>query len=603
MALQNTALEFCETLQTTMQDSIMILTPGVGAALLASCATVMSGLYMYRRQRKQELRLKMEARGQRAKRDMEELRRELSKHKIQMDLVQLSFQQLQEALQTGKVKATDVLRAYQAKALEVNNKTNAITDVIKSASAHAAKLDALSPDQRGPLHGIPISLKETCGLKSLDCTSGFGELIDIPMKEDSPLVQALKLKGAVPFVRTNIPQGMRSFACANGIFGVTKNPHNPSRGPGGSSGGEGAMIGGQGSILGVGSDIGGSVRIPACFCGLASLKPTCGRIGWLGNFNPGTVNGQNIVITTDGPMGRDVTSVVQFMRAVLAPELWAREPLVPPLPFRQEVFTSKRPLRIGYYIHNGCMQCVPAVERAVLLAKTVLESQGHTLVKFDVKPKALYAFSNIFMPLLMADNGECYEDLLRYDDSCDLMTMFFKLCKAPYWTRYLLAKITELRTFDPVTVEVLNQKPSGPVTDFYKKTIDVQEFQQQFAKEWKKLRLDVVLCPGMPTAAPIAGNDKKLLNCASYTALWNVVNYPAGIVPVTKVTSSDVTKTFDPACFPADTETERIMREDACGSEGLPVAVQVAGLPYTEEMVLRVMAELEAAITPKLDRL
>ncbi|RUS72451.1 hypothetical protein EGW08_019783 [Elysia chlorotica] len=103
----------------------------------------------------------------------------------------------------------------------------------------------------------------------------------------------------------------------------------------------------------------------------------------------------------------------------------------------------------------------------------------------------------------------------------------------------------------------------------------------------------------MPTAAPMAGTDKKLLSCSSYTAIWNVLNYPAGIVPVTKVTSGDVAKTFDPTCFPAKTKTEQMMRDDARGSEGLPITVQVAGLPYTEEMVLRVMAELEGAIKSK----
>ncbi|GFO34811.1 fatty-acid amide hydrolase 1 [Plakobranchus ocellatus] len=491
----------------------------------------------------------------------------------------MSFQNLQEALQSGKLTATEVLLAYQAK-------------------HEAAKLDMLDPSQRGPLHGIPISLKETCGVKDLDCTSGFPELIDIPLKEDSPLVQVLRLKGAVPFIRTNIPQGMRSFACFNGIFGETKNPHNSSRGPGGSSGGEGAIVGGQGSILGVGSDIGGSVRIPACFCGLASLKPTCGRIGFYQKeklFSPLTFP----VITTDGPMGRDVTSVVQFMRAVLAPELWAREVLVPPVTFREEIFTSRRPLRIGYYIHNGCVQSVPAVERAVLMAKNALEGLGHTLVNFEVRPKALYAFSNLFIPLLMADNGNCYDDLLRYDNSCELMTMFYRVCKMSTWMRLLLSKITGLTKVDPALTEILRQKQTSSVADWYKKTIDVQEFQLAFAEDWKKLKLDVILCPGMPTAAPMSGTDKKLLSCSSYTALWNVLNYPAGIVPVTSVTSSDVAKTLDPACYPVSSNTETLMRDDARGSEGLPVTVQLAGPPYTEELVLRVMAELEGAIKSK----
>ncbi|GFR86094.1 fatty-acid amide hydrolase [Elysia marginata] len=179
------------------------------AALVAGSISVMSGFYVYKLHKRRELRVKMEARGARAKRDIEELKQELKGLKINGAIVKMSFQQLQEALQSGKLSASEVLRAYQVKALEVNDRTNAITDVIKSAKVQAAKLDTLDPSLRGPLHGIPISLKETCGLKGLDCTSGFPELIDIPLKEDSPLIQVLKLKGAVPFIRTNIPEGMR----------------------------------------------------------------------------------------------------------------------------------------------------------------------------------------------------------------------------------------------------------------------------------------------------------------------------------------------------------------------------------------------------------
>lgn len=88
----------------------------------------------------------------------------------------------------------------------------------------------------------------------------------------------LKQAGAVPFVRTNIPQGMMTYECSNPIHGVTGNPHDPNRIPGGSSGGEAALIAGGGSILGFGSDIGGSLRIPAHMCGCCSLKPTVGRL-------------------------------------------------------------------------------------------------------------------------------------------------------------------------------------------------------------------------------------------------------------------------------------------------------------------------------------
>ena len=92
------------------------------------------------------------------------------------------------------------------------------------------------------------------------------------------IFQVLKKQGAVPFVRTNVPQTMLSYECSNPLYGLTVNPHDPTRIPGGSSGGEAALVGGGGSILGMGTDIGGSVRIPAHMCGCCSIKPTGGRI-------------------------------------------------------------------------------------------------------------------------------------------------------------------------------------------------------------------------------------------------------------------------------------------------------------------------------------
>ena len=166
----------------------------------------------------------------------------------------------------------------QAQALQVTDKHNCVCQFLTEASEWAQYLDSLPEGQRGPLHGLPISVKESFFIKGYSQTAGMSRFLDHPAEKDSPFVQALKDLGAIPFCTTNVPQTMKSYACSNPIYGQTNNPYDPSRVPGGSSGGEACLIACGGSILGIGTDAGGSVRIPATFCGIVSLKPTTGRI-------------------------------------------------------------------------------------------------------------------------------------------------------------------------------------------------------------------------------------------------------------------------------------------------------------------------------------
>jgi fatty acid amide hydrolase len=131
---------------------------------------------------------------------------------------------------------------------------------------------------KGPLHGLPISVKEQIGVKGTDSTLGFAKYVFQPSATDAPIVAALKDLGAIPFCKTNVPQSLLTYGCGNPIFGETVNCLNSKLSPGGSSGGEACLIAGGGSVLGIGTDVGGSVRIPAHFCGVVGMKPTRQRM-------------------------------------------------------------------------------------------------------------------------------------------------------------------------------------------------------------------------------------------------------------------------------------------------------------------------------------
>ncbi|KAH9523685.1 hypothetical protein Btru_040656, partial [Bulinus truncatus] len=412
--------------------------------------------WFYTAYKRREMSFRIRRRYVKTRRNIDHLKEKLSEIAVNRNILKLDFLELQKRLQFGDLGAVEVLQAYQATALSINEEINAITDVIDSATFEAKRLDGIS--DRGPLHGIPISVKESIGLKGADCTAGFGELIDKLRKEDSVLIKILRLKGAVPFIRTNIPQGMRSFACTNPIYGQTKNPLNMFRCPGGSSGGEGAILGAKGSILGVGSDIGGSLRCPAAFCGICALKPTSNRISSYGNFGTDIIGGQNIVPSAYGPMGRDVTSIVHFMKAVIGPEMFSLDPLVTPIPFRHELFESASPLRIGYYVYDECTRSTPPVVRAVMTAKSLLQSLGHTLI--EIKPyKPMYGVTELMIPALFGDDCNSYADLLKFDTTCDIMYQTYQFNQHPYVVRLFLSKLQQLLHYDPLLIAMMRRKP------------------------------------------------------------------------------------------------------------------------------------------------
>ncbi|KAK6990773.1 fatty-acid amide hydrolase 1, partial [Biomphalaria glabrata] len=542
--------------------------------------------WLYRAYKRREMFFKIRRRYLKARRSIEHLREKLSEIRINKDVLSLNFSELQKLLQSGELGALEVLQAYQTMALNINEEINAITDVIESATSEAIRLDGVN--DRGPLHGIPISVKESVGLKGLDCTAGFGQLADVLKKDDSVLIKVLRLKGAIPFIRTNIPQGMRSFACSNPIYGETKNPLNMSRCPGGSSGGEGAIIGGKGSILGVGSDIGGSLRCPAAFCGICALKPTSSRISSFGNFSTDAIGGQNIVPSAYGPMGRDVTTLIDFMEAVICPEMFSLDPHVTPIPFRHELLESSAPLRIGYYVYDECTRCTPPVVRAVMMAKSLLQDRGHTLV--EIKPyKPMYACADILIPALFGDDCDSYADLLKYDTTCEIMYNTYRFNQYPYLLRLLFMRLQQLMHNDPLIVAMMKRKSMRSISDWFRKANECKEYQMEFATRWKKQNLDVVICPCLPCAPPRVGLEQKLLAILTYTGLYNVLNYPSGTLPVTTVTTSDVGNTMNPSYYPAYTAIEKLIQRDCEGSEGLPIGIQVVGLPFTEEVVLRVI--------------
>uniref|UniRef100_A0A8C3TST1 Fatty acid amide hydrolase n=1 Tax=Catharus ustulatus TaxID=91951 RepID=A0A8C3TST1_CATUS len=440
------------------------------------------------------------------------------------------------------------------KALQIATETNCITEFLQESESQLRKVKQM--EKQGLLYGVPISIKDSINCQGHDSTLGFIKQIHKPAAEDSVVVQVLKRQGAIPFVKTNVPQSLISYDCNNLIFGQTRNPLLFTRSPGGSSGGEGALIGGGGSILGLGTDLGGSLRFPAAFCGICAIKPTGNRLSCE------SLLWSLPVAAAVGPMAKDVESLALCMRALLCEDMFSLDSTVPPLPFNEEVQSLQGPRDLwgelqaentspmgGHLARAKC--CFPDSPRGVgVLLAPLAPLQPASPSPAGVFHKTLLDFSRI-----------------RPDVACWLLP---EKSQEPSW----MPK-ESLSTPTPLTTS----------------TFPPQDFRHQFIAQWNKLNLDVLLCPMLGPALGI-GYPAKLSVAISYTMLYNVLDFPAGVVPVTLVTDEDEEQLKGYKGYYRDW-WDRTLPKAFRGGVGMPVAVQCVALPWQEELCLRFMKEVE----------
>uniref|UniRef100_A0AAR2L810 Fatty-acid amide hydrolase 1 n=1 Tax=Pygocentrus nattereri TaxID=42514 RepID=A0AAR2L810_PYGNA len=472
-------------------------------------------------------------------------------------IVDLPLAKLTKQIRAGSLQPDAVLHAYMDKALEVNRKLNCSTDVLMES---VKQLSEIESHRDGLLYGVPISIKDNIAYKGHDCTCGVLCKLDDPAVMDSVVVTVLKRQGAIPFIKTNVPQGLLNYECSNPIYGMTVNPCNLQKTCGGSSGGEAALIGGGGSILGLGTDIGGSIRIPASFCGICGFKPTSNRISLRGANS--CVKGIKSVTSSIGPMARDVESLALCMRALLCEDMFTLDPTVPPLPFNQQLYENTDRLRIGYYENDGYLQPSPSMARAFQETKKLLEQAGHTVSTFNEN-----------------ELNSCIKSGGPVDPSVQSQIMPYSF---PRFVKKILCIILKPIVSDLYCLYIF--------IVIYTLTEEINYIHQVIA-EWKELELDVLLCPMLGPAYNFSYCG-KLTSALSYTILYNLLNFPVGTVPVTTVTAEDEAKLSHYRGNFGDI-WDKLFVKAVRGGVGLPVAVQCVSLPWQDELCLRFMREVE----------
>ncbi|XP_063022104.1 vitamin D3 hydroxylase-associated protein-like [Melospiza melodia melodia] len=558
---------------------------------LALLGGSVAALGLWKWQGRKRIQRKMEEARRTREEGMKKMAKAVQQFREQVPSVQrdailsLPLLELSGRLQEGSLSPRTVLYTYLEKALEVTQQTNCLRHFIPECEEQLQEIERRT--EKGLLYGIPVSIKDHIGHKGHLATCGLMQCLDTVMEEDSVLVKVLKKQGAIPFAMTNVPQSLFSYECSNPIFGQTLNPLDPQRSPGGSSGGEGALIAGGGSILGMGSDVGGSIRLPSSFCGLCGLKPTAERLSLSGVTGP--VNGIVAVPCALGPMARDVDSLALCMKALLCQEMFQLDPSVPPIPFNEEVYSSSAPLRVGYYDTDGYFPLPPCMRRAVKETRSALQAAGHQLVPFS-PPRIPYVINELFMKTFFADGGRAFLDVFTGNIVDPGLKAQVNACKMPRLVKRLLALL--LKPLFPRLADHLSSMAGmRSVQEMWDHQHQIQVYRSQFISQWQQLQLDVVLCPVLGPAFTM-GYPRKLLGAISSTMLYNVLNFPAGVVPVSTVTEADEEelKLYKGCC---DDPWDRTLKQAVSGAVGMPVAVQCVALPWQEELCLRFMKEVE----------
>jgi amidase len=471
---------------------------------------------------------------------------------------------LVEKLATSSFSSYEVTMAFCKRAAVAHQVTFCLTEIFfDEALARAQELDdhlAKTGKPVGPLHGLPVSLKDLYKVKGIDATICFiANLNEPPSNENSSIVDLLLARGAVLYVKTNLPQTMMSLDSDNNVFGRTLNPHNSLLSPGGSSGGEGALVAMRGSVLGVGTDIAGSIRVPALCTGIYGFKPTANRVPY-GRLQSANRPGIPGIESVAGPVANSARDLHLFLNAVIQDDVWDIDESALHLPWRN-LTPPSRPLRIGVITESDHQPIHPPVLRSLITAQSILSRAGHTLVELDgagslIHPSAVIAWKTLFV-----DTDPLPFHLIKQGNEPTINSL-------TNGTQNLV----ELSDYEP-TLEALFQLNAQR-----------SEMKVAFRRFYTEQQLDVILMPGNQSVAP----PHDTYGVPEYTALANLLNFPAAIIPFLNANAE--------ADKPFKRDVEYKLPYDATIIEGLPSHIQLMGKPLQDEQLQTIVELIDAIL-------
>ena len=445
-----------------------------------------------------------------------------------------------ELLRTGQLSVVELAEAHISQIARLNPELNAFADFDAGrVRVRAQQLDA-AKGPRGPLHGLPVTIKSSIATTGFRCE--IGSLLrkgEIPV-EDAEVVARLRKAGALILGTTNCPEFLMAYETANLLHGRTRNPWDLDRTPGGSSGGESAAIAAGLSAAGLGSDSGGSVRVPAHFTGICSLKPTPGRIPGRGHLPPCV--GPFSILGVIGPMARTIGDVALLFRTLNGQDPF--DPVSSPIVLREPNPEELRKNAIGFFEDDGLVPVTPETRAAVNAAAQALREAGFRVAPF--RPRTL-------------------EQLRK------LWWKFFVQCGAMFYEPDIRGKRERLSPIFKEFLEIAEAVPPLTAVELLNAWAELDVLRAKTLDEMKEF--PVLLCPvaSIPAfrhqerAWTIDEKTVTYLDAVRQTQWFNALAAPAAVVSVGN------------------------------SPEGLPIGVQIAARPFEDETALGIAAVVEAA--------
>lgn len=455
----------------------------------------------------------------------------------------LTLCQMAEQVRARKISSVDLVEAHLKQIEAHNPKLNAFVRVLQEearAGAKSAENAVAQGSALGPLHGVPITVKDSFDMAGIPTTCGSRFFQDLPASRDATAVVRFKKAGAIPLGRTNTPEFLSNYETDNYVTGRTNNPWNLSCTPGGSSGGESAAISAYCSAGGIGSDGGGSVRIPAHFCGIAGLKPTPGRVSAAGHMpeicHPGGLLG------VAGPMARTAADVKLLFEVLAGYD--DQDPFSSPVPLRAPDLSN---LQVGLMEQWYSVPVQAAMRRAVTKAAVCLEQLGFPVQPFQ--PIGLERAPNVWWFFFGELPARITKELIagREDQAHWTGTEFLhRALGEPEPTANQV--VANLAIRDKLRAGLLRQMEKCPVLLMPACGVAAFEHRQR--------------------RYPADGREIGLFEAMMPVTPFNLLGMPGMVIPFG----------FD--------------------ERGMPVGVQLVGRPFEEELLLELAVRLEEARGP-----